>query len=317
MTARLIMKLKVESVTPAGESVALYTLRHPLRRVLPEPEPGAHVDVRLPDGRIRQYSLCGDPNDLSAYQIAIKREDAGRGGSRWLHDNLSAGAVVHVSAPRNNFGIASQASRHVLIAGGIGVTPFAAMASRLARAGADFDLHLCSRTPDAPLLDNLRTICGDRLHIYFSGQGTAGERLDVAAMLAAETRPGTHVYCCGPQRLTEAVRAATAHWPETVVHFEAFKPTLDENFKPEPFDLRIASTGETVRVPADRSALEVLRERGFALPSSCELGVCGSCECGYRDGVVIHRDAVLGVSARQDRMMLCVSRARVQVTLDL
>jgi vanillate O-demethylase ferredoxin subunit len=101
------------------------------------------------------------------------------------------------------------------------------------------------------------------------------------------------------------------------VHFEVFQPVLDENFKPEPFDIAIASTGQTLRVPADKSALEVLREAGFIVPSSCELGVCGSCECGYRDGIVIHRDSVLPLNARQDRMMLCVSRARAGVTLDL
>ncbi|MGI4793186.1 MAG: flavin reductase family protein, partial [Janthinobacterium lividum] len=129
--------------------------------------------------------------------------------------------------------------------------------------------------------------------------------------------PGTHVYCCGPQRLTDAVRKATARWPEAQVHFEAFQATLDENYKAEPFDVTLASTGETLRVPADRSALDVLREHGLVLPSSCELGVCGACRCGYRDGVVIHRDSVLGVAARQDHMMLCVSRARVAVTLEL
>jgi reactive intermediate/imine deaminase len=130
--------------------------------------------------------------------------------------------------------------------------------------------------------------------------------------LFAKPEPGTHIYCCGPQRLTEDVRAAAAHWQEAQVHFEVFQATLDENFKPEPFDIEIASTGKVIRVPAEQSALDALRGEGFILPSSCELGVCGACECGYRDGVVIHRDAVLGVAARQDRLMLCVSRARVR-----
>jgi ferredoxin-NADP reductase len=316
MTARLIMKMNVEEARPDTDEVTVYTLRHPWRRHLPSPEPGAHVDLRLPDGRARQYSLCGDPGDDSRYRIAVKREDDGRGASRWIHANLKAGAVAHVSTPRNNFPLVAHARRHVFIAGGIGITPFAAMARRVARRGEDFSLHYCARTSGAPLLGDLRKICApDRLVTYFSG-GPQPRRFDCAAALA-RCEPGVHVYCCGPQRLTDAVREATRSWPADQVHFEVFKPTLDENFQPEPFDIRIGSTGKTIHVPAARSALDVLREHGFPLPSSCELGVCGSCVCRYSGGAVIHRDSVLSVGDRQDRMMLCVSRARVAVTLDI
>jgi ferredoxin len=144
----------------------------------------------------------------------------------------------------------------------------------------------------------------------------AGSRFDPVAALR-EAATGRHVYCCGPQGLTDAVRAAAAHWPEPQVHFEVFRPTVDENFNPEPFDVVIASTGQNIRVPADKSALDALRAEGFPLPSSCELGVCGACARNYSDGIVIHRDSVLRVGERQDKMMLCVSRARVRVTLAL
>jgi vanillate O-demethylase ferredoxin subunit len=314
MTARLIMRLRVEAVRASDGGVRVFTLRHTKKPVLPGYAAGAHVDLRLPDGRMRQYSLCGDPTDPSVYVLAIKREEAGRGASVWAHEALKVGAEVLVSAPRNNFPLAEGAARHVLVAGGIGITPLLAMARQLAQEGADFVLHYSARSRAAPLLAEVRAVCGNHLVTHFS-DNPDDARFDPAALGAAE--PGVHVYCCGPQRLTDAVRQAVADWPEAQVHFEVFQPTADENFKPEPFNITLRSTGETLLVPADRSALDVLREHGQVLPSSCELGVCGSCICGYSGGVVVHRDSVLGVAARQDRMMLCVSRARVGVTLDL
>jgi vanillate O-demethylase ferredoxin subunit len=315
MTARVIMKMRVESARNEPGGVRVLSLRHPLRDVLPEWTPGAHVDLRLPDGKTRQYSLCGEPGDRSSYRIAVKLEENGRGGSRWVHENLHPGAEAHVSAPRCNFALRGQARRHVFVAGGIGITPFLAMAAAARKSGTAFKLVYCSGLALPPFFEELRALCRDDVTFY-RASGLERRRFDAASDLPAPAE-GTHLYCCGPHRLTEAVRAATAYWPQDQVHFEVFQPTLDENFKPEPFDIKIASTGQTFRVPANKPALEVLREAGFILPSSCELGVCGSCECGYRDGVVIHRDSVLPVAARQDRMMLCVSRARVQVTLDL
>ena len=315
MSARIVMKLTVAEAVATTPEVVRLTLVHPQRPALPAWEPGAHVDLRLPDGRTRQYSLCGDPADRSRYVLAIKREEAGRGGSLWTHANLTAGAAAHISHPRNNFGLAAGARRHVLVGGGIGVTPLAAMARALAARGADFTLHLCARSAEhAPLLSELRTLCGDRLRCWFSAEGS---RFDPAALGTPED--GVHLYACGPQRLTDAVQAALegAGWPADQVHVEHFAPIADETFKPEPFDARIASTGDVLHVPADLSLLEVLRRHGLAMPSSCEIGVCGSCECGYRDGTVIHRDVVLPVARRQDRMMPCVSRARVRLTLEL
>lgn len=164
------------------------------------------------------------------------------------------------------------------------------------------------------LVAELKAHCGpDRLTTYVSGDS---QRFD-AGRTFAEAQEGVHIYCCGPQRLIDGVRTATRHWPERQIHFEVFRPTPDGSFVAEPFDITLASTGESLRVPADKSALEVLRAHGLTLPSSCEVGVCGACACGYRDGIVIHRDSVLSASARQDRMLLCVSRARASVTLDI
>ena len=315
MSSRLIMKLTVAEAVATTPEVVRLTFVHPQRPELPAWEPGAHVDLRLPDGRTRQYSLCGDPADRSRYVLAIKREDAGRGGSLWTHANLNVGAVAHVSHPRNNFGLATEARRYVLIGGGIGVTPLAAMARRLAARRADFTLHLCARSAEqAPLLPELRELCGDRLRCWFSADG---RRFEPTSLGTPEDE--VHIYACGPQRLTDAVQAALegTGWPAEQVHVEHFAPIADENFQPEPFDALIASTGRVLHVPADVSLLDALRQHGFAMPSSCEIGVCGSCECGYRDGMVIHRDVVLSIAKRQNRMMPCVSRARVSVTLEL
>jgi ferredoxin-NADP reductase len=312
MSARIIMKLRVSAARYTTPDVLHVALTHPLRPELPEWTAGAHVDLRLPDGRVRQYSLCGDPNDRSKYEIAVKLESAGRGGSKWVHENLKQGAMAHVSAPRNNLPLSPDAERHILVAGGIGITPFLSMARTLASLGKDFTVHYCTRSPEeAPLLSELGEICGQRLQCWFSKSGRR-----FTPQLVGHHSPTTHVYVCGPQRLLDSVQAHLSEWPEQQVHGEVFQATLDENFKAEPFEVTIASSGQHLLVPADKSLLDVLRESGFVLPSSCELGICGSCECGYRDGVVIHRDKVLPIFKRQDRMMPCVSRARVAVTLD-
>ncbi len=315
MTARLIMKLQVARARYTTPDVLHLTFVHPRKPELPAWTPGAHADLRLPDGRARQYSLVGDPTDRSCYQIAIKREPAGRGASLWAHINLAEGTIAHVSAPRNNFPLVQDASRYILVAGGIGITPLVSMARQLAADGADFELHLCARSAEAaPLLPELRAICADRLRTWFSNEGP---RFDPRMIGAPDE--GQHLYVCGPQRLLDGVMAAAAAagWPEARVHTEVFQPIRDENYKPEPFDALIASTGTILHVPADQSLLEILRAHGLVMTSSCELGVCGSCVCGYRNGTVIHRDAILPLASRQDRMMPCVSRAHVSVTLDL
>jgi vanillate O-demethylase ferredoxin subunit len=313
MTARIIMKMRVEKARFTTTSVLHLHLVHPLRRILPPWSAGAHVDLRLPDGRVRQYSLCGDPAESDHYEIAIKREDNGRGGSRWLHEKALLGSELHVSAPRNNLPLDNGADRYLLIAGGIGVTPLLSMARTLRRDGKAFTFHYCAPSAiQAPLLDELKEICGPRLYCWFSKEGT---RFDPAALGSYDHR--SQAYICGPQRLIEAVQSALGGWPDDRFHFEAFQMAIDENFKPEPFEATIESTGQRLLVPADQSLLDVLRDNGFVMPSSCQIGVCGSCECGYRSGNIIHRDKVLPASKRQDRLLPCVSRARVSVTLEL
>lgn len=314
MSDRLIMKLRVAGARLATPDVLVLDLVHPKRPQLPAWSAGAHVDVVVPGG-VRQYSLCGEPADRSRYRIAVKKEAGGRGGSQWIHETVREGAELHVSAPRNHFGLRQDAARHVLVAGGIGVTPILAMARTLAAEGADFAAHYCARSPaDAPLLDELAAICGDRLTTWFSGEG---RRLDVAALVAGAA--GADLYACGPGALTQALEAeAAAHgFPLAHYHTEHFAALADADFRPEAFEVLIASSGKRIQVPADRTLLAVLRDNHFVRGSSCEIGVCGSCECGYVSGEVIHRDVVLAPAARASRLMPCVSRARGTLTLDL
>ncbi len=316
MSPRLIMKLEVAEVRQEGGDVLVASLRHPRRPELPPPSPGAHVDIHLPEGRVRQYSLCGDPADRSRYRIAVKRECGGRGGSLWLHDNLKAGTTLMVSAPRNHFELSEDAERYLLLAGGIGITPLLAMAHALTGAGRPFHLHDFARSrAAAPMLEAV-VAAADPACVSYHFDDEPGSRIDLAARLA-EPSAGTQIYCCGPAGFMDAVRRATARWPEEAVRFEAFQPLLDEGFAPEPFEILIRSTGASLPVPAERSALDILRSAGIELPSSCEIGVCGSCECGYLDGMPLHRDVVLSPRARRHRFIPCVSRAAGLLRLDL
>jgi vanillate O-demethylase ferredoxin subunit len=309
------MKMRVAAARFVTADVLHLSFTHPSRPVLPAWTPGAHVDLRLPDGSARQYSLCGNPEDRARYEIAIKREDEGRGGSTWAHASLRVGVEAHVSAPRNTFPLAEGARRHVLVAGGIGVTPIAAMARALAARAEDFSLHFCARGPaEAPLRASLRETCGRRLVPWFSAEG---RRFDPAAI--GPYTLGAHLYVCGPGGLMDAARVAALArgWPEAAIHEERFQAPLDPDFIPEPFEARIASTGAVLHVPADRSLLAVLRDHAIPIRASCEQGLCGSCLCGYSEGAVIHRDSVIPLAERKARMAPCVSRARDVVTLDL
>jgi ferredoxin-NADP reductase len=315
MSARLIMKLEVTDLVHEAGDVAVVSLKHPRRPALPAATAGAHVDVHVPGLGVRQYSLCGDPADRSRYRIAVKREPEGRGGSRWLHENLTVGAMLNVSAPRNHFEL-DAAERYLLLAGGIGITPMLAMAHALRADGRPFVLHAFARSRSAvPLLAALEDAAGsDRLALHLSDEPQT--RIALVDILA-RPEPGTLVYCCGSQRFMDGVREAAADWPEDSLRFEAFTALTDPDFVPEPFAIAVPSRDATLPVPAGRSALEVLRELGIELPSSCEIGVCGSCECGVLEGRPIHRDVVLSPRARRTRFIPCVSRAEGTLVLDL
>jgi ferredoxin-NADP reductase len=271
--------------------------------------PGAHIDVTLPNGVTRPYSLCGDPADATRWRIAV-REVAGGQASPQIHRQLRPGTTLTLSAPRNNFPLV-EARRYLFIAGGIGITPILPML-RAAAAAETTLLYCVPYAAEAPFLAEL----GPH-HLHASAEGT---RLDIAARLAVPERD-THLYCCGPERLMLAVEAATAAWPPAHVHFEWFRPRSDAATGPAGgFEAICARSNRSIAIPADRSLLFMLNAAGLGIPFSCEQGVCGTCETPVLEGAIDHRDSILSAAEREAgaSLMPCVSRARgARLVLDI
>jgi ferredoxin-NADP reductase len=314
------MLLRVNTITNETDSIKTFELVDPEGLDLPVFSAGSHVDVTLPDGQLRQYSLCNSPAERQRYLLGVLRETSGRGGSRQMHDRLVAGDLLRVSMPRNNFPLDESASRHLLIAGGIGVTPLMAMVHRLQVLNADFALHYCTRDAAQTAFCGLLAADDVAPHVRFHHDGgVPGRGLDVAALLS-NVAPGTHVYCCGPAGLMAAVKAASAHWPASQVHFEHFSVPVASAAASgsTAFEVEIASTGAVYPVPPDRSILSVLLDQGVLVDSSCEAGVCGTCTTRYLSGQPDHRDFVLSEAEQREHVMVCVSRSRSpRLKLDL
>lgn len=289
----------------------------PVDGELPVFSAGSHVQVHLPAAeRALQnaYSLVGRSADGRGYRIAVRLQETSRGGSRHLHERVRVGQVLRISSPANLFPIHSQARHHLMVAGGIGITPFMAYIDALEQRGAAFELHYALR---AGLTDAyaaaLRERLGDRLHLY---DALAGKPLDIRAVLT--DRPiGTHVYCCGPERLIEGVRdrARALGWHDNRVHFEAFaapEPGL-------PFEVELVRSRRRIAVAHDQSLLEALEQSGLDVPNLCRNGVCGQCATPHLgDAEIDHRDHFLTPQERCSSLMPCVSRGgRTPVRLDI
>lgn len=307
--------LRVAAVTREADSVISVELRHPEGRDLSPWAPGAHIDLHLPSGRIRQYSLCGSPGDRGKYRIAVLREPAGRGGSEEIHALPLAGMRLEVRGPRNRFEL-RPAPRYLFIAGGIGVTPILPMIAEIG-SGQPWTMHYGgrSRASMAFTQEALR-IGGDRVSIL--PQDETGP-LPVAGILArAEER--TAVYCCGPPGLLRAVEDACQRLDTAVsLYTERFSPGEDrgsgtpatEAGESRPFTVELVRSGRTLQVPSDRTLLDVIREAVPGVPYSCEEGYCGSCETAVLGGQPDHRDEILSAEehAESRTMMICVGRA--------
>jgi ferredoxin-NADP reductase len=311
------LEVQVSAVRMLTPVVRELTLRAVTGR-LPAFSSGSHIQLVMPAGgrEMRNaYSLACDPADLSAWRIAVRKADASRGGSAFVHRAIEAGMTLRVTRPANLFALHATARRHVLIAGGIGITPFIAHIAELERRDADFELHYALRggLSDA-YASELRESLGPRFHAYDSACGIAA-RIDVKRVLSAQP-PGAHVYVCGPQSLIDAVRdaARTLGWAARRVHAEAFAAPAPGT----PFTAVLARSGRRVEVAADRSLLEALEAAGIAVPNLCRGGVCGQCATRHLDGAVEHRDHFLAADERETHLMPCVSRAcAATLSLDL
>ncbi|KQY98485.1 phthalate 4,5-dioxygenase [Pseudolabrys sp. Root1462] len=312
-----MMTLRVTRNEAIADGINLFEFRQPDGAALPEFSAGAHIAIRVPNGAIRKYSLCNDPAERGHYQIAVKREASGRGGSIDLIDNVKAGDTVMVSEPVNDFALPPRATDFLFIAGGIGITPILAMIRQVQAAGKHFRLYYCSRSPETTAFKEELGAPGIREFVtihYDNGDPSCS--LDLRPILK-ERQNREHLYCCGPRPLMEAVRAMTDHWSPTAVHFEAFSDAETHKAGDRPFRVKLAKTGKTVDVPADKTILEVLRETGLEVPSSCETGTCGTCRTRYSNGEADHRDLVLAEHEKADTIMICVSRAKSdEITLD-
>jgi vanillate O-demethylase ferredoxin subunit len=306
-------------VHPCGDAIKRIILQDPDGWELPPFEAGAHLDICLPQGGVRQFSLSGDPAARERYEIAVQASREGRGGSAWLHDRVAVGDTLYASLPRNHFRLDPAYRRFILIAGGIGITPLRSMTFELERSAKPYELWYCARQEAAAAYveDLLARIPRGRLHLVFD-EGAPGGQLDAAALLR-DVQADTAVYCCGPAGLMDAVRQATRHWPEAAVRFEAFSPPQAQDLvRAREFEVKLARTGLTIPVRRGQSVLQALREHNVEVESSCEAGVCRSCKTGFLDGSPVHRDLVLSAEERKSSMLVCVSRCSSErLVLDL
>jgi vanillate O-demethylase ferredoxin subunit len=293
-----------------------FDLRAPDGGALPPFMAGAHVNLRL-DGVERSYSLTNSPEETHRYVIAVRREEGGRGGSRLVHERLRPGTVVQVSAPANLFGLDEAAAEHILIAGGIGITPILSMARRLATLGRSWRVYYGVRfIEDAAFADDLRSLAGTEAG-RVTIQPRASGRLDIAAIVAAAP-PAAHLYCCGPAGMLEAFRAAAEGRDPATVHFEYFQ-SAQEAAKGG-FTVYLARSKKTFDIGDNQSILGAVLASGMKVAHSCQQGVCGACETRVLEGTPDHRDSVLSPreQAANRTMMICCSGSKTpRLVLDL
>lgn len=283
---------------------------------LPTWDPGAHIGLHLGADGVRQYSLCGVTDDTDAYRIAVRRVEGGRGGSRAVHTSLAVGDHMEVDSPVNTFEM-SRAPSYLFIAGGIGITPILPMIRKAEADGVEWQLLYRGRSRKAMLAaDELVTAYGDRVRVLPTDEVGS---LDLADILPDES-PGRATYCCGPDRMLDAVTDAFRHRLAEQLVTERFTPAAARSDEADTgFDVEFAQSGKTLHVPADKSILEVAEAGGIPVEYSCREGTCGTCETDVLDGVVDHRDSILDPDEREanDCMFICVSRCKgPTLTLD-
>jgi vanillate O-demethylase ferredoxin subunit len=315
------LELIIRQIRYEGRGINSYELVHPDGQPLPSFTAGAHIDVHLPGGLIRQYSLCSDPAEAHHYMIAVLKDENGRGCSKCLHEAWQVRKAIRVSVPRNNFPLGERAAKVILLGGGIGITPLKSMMHALLEQGRDFELHYCAKDSTSVAFreffsenpDNAR-----RVHFHFDG-GNPQNGLDIAGLLRVADED-TEIYYCGPAGFMKACAQATEHWPKSAVHCEHFKaperPTMDagvleaSSSGPDSFQVQIASTGQLITVPPDESIAAALESAGVCIETSCVSGLCGTCRLRYLSGDVEHNDFILSDEEKSEYLTACVSRCK-------
>ncbi|MGE4240604.1 PDR/VanB family oxidoreductase [Ramlibacter sp.] len=316
-----MITVKVAKKKNEAADIASFELERLDGAALPAFSAGSHIDVSVPGGLTRQYSLCNDSIEQHRYRIAVLRDPGTRGGSAAMHDALKEGDTLTISEPRNHFPLV-HAKRTLLFAGGIGVTPLLCMAQRLQAIGADFELHYSTRSRErTAFLDEIAASpFASRVHFHFD-DGDKSQMLDLPRALGAHD-PDTHVYICGPGGYIDYVVQTTKGmgWPESQIHLEYFNATPQDTTGDRAFEVKIASTGQTYLIEADQTITQVLSANGIEIMTSCEQGVCGTCITRVLEGECDHRDLYFTdeEKAKHDQFTPCCSRAKTPVlVLDL
>jgi tetrachlorobenzoquinone reductase len=310
------IEVRLTAIRYAARDTSLFEFQRTDGKPLPPYEPGAHVDMHLPNGLLRNYSLIVAKPDPATYTFGIKRDPASRGGSRWIHEHLHVGATLTISAPRNNFRLREDAAHTILLAGGIGITPIWCMVQRLAELGRDWQLYYsCRSRSDMAFLNALEAMAPATLHF---DDENAGQFLDIAGIVAGAPADA-HLYCCGPAPMMAAFEAATASRPREQVHVEYFVPK-QEAAKKGGFTVALARSGGEYFIPEGETILNVLLDAGIDVDYSCELGICGACEQRVISGTPEHRDSILSEEeqAENKRVMICCAGSKTdRLVLDL
>lgn len=310
------LRLRIKSVTWEAPNVLSYELRPLQNRELPPFTAGAHIDLTLPNGLVRSYSLINAQSEGHRYVIAVQKDRASRGGSKWIHDNVRAGDIFEVGVPQNNFALDETAEKTIFIAGGIGITPIMSMIERMRALGRDWELTYCVRKRDsAAFLESLEKEPRVRFNC---DEEPGGKMLDISALVKVAPA-NAHLYCCGPLPMLEAFEEATKNLSRERVHVEYFTakeaPAVDGGFK-----VVLAKSGREFTVPPGKTILDTLSDAGIDVPHSCTQGVCGTCETKVLEGIPDHRDLILTANERASntKMMICCSGAKSEkLVLDL
>ncbi len=316
------LKVRVARKTSEAIDIASFELVSVDDRPLPAFSAGSHIDVRLPNGLTRQYSLCNESGESHRYLIAVLRDAASRGGSQAMHELIDDGALLSISAPKNHFALAHDARHSVLLAGGIGITPILCMAERLAVTGASFEMHYCTRSAERTAFRDRIANSGFASQVQFHFDDAAPEqKLQIDAMLKP-VRPGVHLYVCGPKGFMDGLLEAArrAGWPAGQLHYEFFGAEVTAADSDAGFKLKLASSGRLVTVAKDQTVVQALAAIGVEIPTSCEQGVCGTCLTRVLDGEPDHKDMYLTPEeqAANDQFTPCCSRSKsAMLVLDL
>ncbi|MFK8018784.1 MAG: 2Fe-2S iron-sulfur cluster-binding protein [Pseudomonadales bacterium] len=308
------LELLVASRTEETKDIASLELVSASGKDLPSFTAGSHIDVQVPGGPVRQYSLCNDPRECSRYVLGVLRDPSSRGGSAGIHDRVREGGLLEISEPRNHFSLDESAQHSMLLAGGIGITPLLSMAQRLSALGHSFEMHYCTRSEanTAFMAQIAESPFAARVQHHFD-DGAQEQLLNIPELFAVP-KEGVHVYVCGPGGFMDAVldTARGAGWQDAQLHSEFFSAEIGVEDGDSDFQLVLAKSGKTVTVGANETVVHALAAAGIEVPVSCEQGVCGTCLTKVLDGEPDHRDMYLtpGEQLANDQFLPCCSRSK-------